>query len=191
MPKIEVCLNTRETGTSIPIAMSLKIVALEGFFCPIPKFELNIPEYTVKEYERTPYNDIKTLHERIHDADVVLITTFPLNGVALSSEFSPNLRLIVIMSVGTDCVDLEICKSRGIQVTNCPKVNAEAVAEHAITLMFAARRRVVETHQAMLKNEWQARESLFKDLSSPNGYSPPAWCDETVGIIGYGAIGMS
>lgn len=167
----------------------LKVVALEEFFCPIPSFDLGHKEYTLEKYERTP-PDLEVLKDRINDADILLITTFPLTALALSPDFSPCLQLVVVMSVGTDCVDLNACRIRGIRVANCPGVNTGSVAEHALTLMHAVRRRVVQSHQDMCMGHWQKRGLLFKGLNDPAGMAPLSWEDETVGIIGYGAIGM-
>lgn len=168
----------------------LQVVALEEYFCPIPSFDLGHRQYTLDKYERTPRDDLSVLKDRIHDADILLITTFPLTAAALAADVSPRLRLVVIMSVGTDCVDLDACRKRNLRVTNCPGVNTDSVAEHAVTLMHAARRRVVQSHQEICMDNWQKRGPLFKGLNDPAGKGPLSWQDETVGIIGYGAIGM-
>src|SRR5215470_1039088 len=76
------------------------------------------------------------LVERIAQADAVI-------NIRASTRFSddvlaqcPRLRLISIWGTGTDHVDLEAAKARGISVTNTPGVSAVAVAEHTLSLIF-------------------------------------------------------
>src|SRR5262249_56902317 len=54
----------------------------------------------------------------------------------------PRLRMISIWGTGTDNVDLDACRARGVAVTNTPGVNAHAVAEHTVALMLAVTRRI-------------------------------------------------
>ena len=167
-----------------------QLVALEGLFCPIPLFPNIAPDIlTVQTYHSTPKNDAKVLRDRIQNADILLITVFPLTSETLSADFTPKLRLVVIMSVGTDCVDLEACRKRGIIVMNCPKVNEQSVAQHAMTLFFSSRRKLVQLHCATVGDEWIRKGTLIKSLDDQVGNAPLSWQDEIVGIIGYGAVG--
>ena len=132
----------------------LTIVALEEFFCQIPSFPALEPgSFVLQTYHTTPRTDLELLRQRVHDADILLITTFPLAATALSEDISPRLRLIVIMSVGTDSVDLEACRKRNITVMNCPQVNSESVAEHAMTLYLSSRRKLIQLHSATICDE--------------------------------------
>lgn len=66
------------------------IVALETFFCPLPDFTL--PEghtCEFRNYERTKPDQIA---ERIHDADIAIITILPLTAKILSAEVTPRLK---------------------------------------------------------------------------------------------------
>jgi D-3-phosphoglycerate dehydrogenase len=88
----------------------------------------------------------------------------------------PNLKVISIWGTGTDNVDLAACERRGVAVKNTPGVNANAVAEHAITLMLSVLRRVPSTDADLRAGRW-ARAPLAQ-LEG-----------KTVGIVGFGAIG--
>lgn len=99
------------------------------------------------------------------------------------------------MATGTDCVDKAAAAARGITVCNCPGTNVESVSEHALGLYFATRRRLVELSVATRDvdvpggpgrdSEWKMKGSLRGRVGNP----PLTCCDETVGIIGYGAVG--
>lgn len=93
----------------------------------------------------------------------------------------PNLRLIANYAVGFDNIDVSAAAARGIVVTNTPDVLTEAVAEHAIALMLAAGRRVVEADAYMRAGKyeaWQADLFLGKEFMGA-----------TIGILGCGRIG--
>ncbi|KAI1503775.1 hypothetical protein F5X99DRAFT_417047 [Biscogniauxia marginata] len=143
------------------------VVALESFFCPVPDFALPAPHtYELRDYSRTTPAQVA---ERIHDAEIVIVTTLPLTAEALSAEVSPRLRMVGVIASGTDSVDLAACQARGIVVANTPHCNATAVAEHALALYLAARRSVA--------------------LTSTLTRSGETCRDEVAGIVGYGAVG--
>ena len=56
----------------------------------------------------------------------------------------PQLRVVANYAVGTDNVDLEHARSRGVVVTNTPDVLTNAVAELTIGLILALLRRICE-----------------------------------------------
>jgi phosphoglycerate dehydrogenase-like enzyme len=88
----------------------------------------------------------------------------------------PNLKIISIWGTGTDNVDLAACERRGVTVRNTPGVNANAVAEHAITLMLNVLRKVSSMDADLRAGKW-ARAPLAQ-LEG-----------KTVGVVGFGAIG--
>jgi D-3-phosphoglycerate dehydrogenase len=89
----------------------------------------------------------------------------------------PALKMISIWGTGTDNIDLEAAKRRGITVSNTAGVNANAVAEHTIALMLAVARRIPRLDREMRAGAWP-RQMLTQVLG------------KTVGVFGTGAIGM-
>ncbi|OCK82033.1 glycerate dehydrogenase [Lepidopterella palustris CBS 459.81] len=165
------------------------IVALERIHQPLPEFTFAPPTtHTLTVYQRT---EPEELHERIRDATIIIITVVKIDADALSPSVTPNLRLVAVMATGTDPVDLDACRKRGIRVTNCPAANIESVSEHAIALYFAARRRVVQLHNSILTepSEWKAKNTLTHLLRYKDGNCPLTCQDEFMGIIGYGSLG--
>ncbi|KAI1335047.1 glycerate dehydrogenase [Xylariaceae sp. FL0016] len=163
------------------------IVALETFFCPLPQFQLPAPHTcTVTSYSRTKIDEIPA---RVHDAEILVVTTLPLRADTLSPAVSPNLRLVAVVASGTDSVDLAACRARGITVANTPHCNTTAVAEHAIASYFAARRSVCLTGRLARSGDWPRRGTLLKAMDGPDGRPPRTCHSETLGIVGYGGVG--
>ena len=55
-----------------------------------------------------------------------------------------NCKVITLGSVGVDSVDVKAATARGIPVTNVPDTFIEEVADHAMMLLLAGFRRLVE-----------------------------------------------
>lgn len=130
------------------------------------------------------------LHARIRDATIIVLCYTRLDAEALSEAVSPKLKLIAVTAVGTDSVDLEACRKRGIRVTNCPGSNVEAVSNHVMALYFAARRNIVRMDRATKIGTWaNFGTSLSDGMADRDGN----WCltcdEEVMGIIGYGYVG--
>jgi len=116
------------------------------------------------------------LVRRISDADAVLnIRGFtPFSAAVLGA--CPRLRIISVWGTGTNHVDLDAARARGVTVRSTPGVNAHAVAEHTLALMLAIARRIPEMDRAVKAGQWP-RASLV-ELEG-----------KTLGIVGLGAIG--
>ena len=116
------------------------------------------------------------LARRIRDADVVL-------SLRAYSRFSesviaacPSLKMISIWGTGTDNVDADACRARGITVTNTPGVNANAVAEHTLALMLAVTRQIPAMDKGVRAGQWP--RAMLVQLEG-----------KTLGVVGLGAIG--
>lgn len=109
------------------------------------------------------------------DGPMVRMTRITADDLARAKR----LRGIVKQGVGVDTIDLVAAKARGIAVCRTPGVNAEAVAELALSLALAVVRRVSEFDR-MIRSGGKVERSNFLDLES--------W-QKTVGIVGMGDIG--
>ncbi len=98
-------------------------------------------------------------------------------------DAAPLLRVIANYAVGFDNINIAAATARGIVVTNTPGVLDNAVAEHAIGLMLALSRRIVEADRF-------TRAGKFKTWM-PMGFLGPALFGKTVGIVGAGRIGST
>lgn len=94
-------------------------------------------------------------------------------------EHLPNLKHVACFTSGYDGIDLEGCRARGLVVTHAPAVNHEDVADHALALMLAARRRIVDGDRIVRSGTWAIDQRLIT----------PSMRGQRVGIVGLGAIG--
>lgn len=103
-----------------------------------------------------------------------------LNARAIAA-LPDHLRIIATFSVGTDHIDLDAAKARGIAVTNTPDVLSFATAEIAFTLMLMAARRAGEGERLVRAGAW-------------TGWAPTQLMGmtlegKTLGVLGFGRIG--
>lgn len=94
-------------------------------------------------------------------------------------ETAKKLKVIGRAGVGVDNIDLEAAKKRGVTVVNAPTSTTLAVSELTFGLLLALAREIPRADAAMKKGEWLKKELEGVEL---NG--------KTLGIIGYGRIGM-
>ncbi|TAQ85526.1 hypothetical protein B7494_g6144 [Chlorociboria aeruginascens] len=161
--------------TNVPI----KIVRLDGVHCPSPEF--NIP-HTYVEYPNS--TSLSIIPARLSGATVAITTRVPISAATLDA--CPSLKHIAILAIGCDHVDLEACKQRGVAVSNVPAASNESVAEHAIALYFAVRRKVVLMHELTVKGEEWPEKGTLKAYF---GEMPGTCRIETMGVIGAGELG--
>ena len=95
--------------------------------------------------------------------------------------FSSGTRLRVVgrAGVGVDNIDLEAAKAHNVTVVNAPTSTTNAVAELAFGLLLSLAREIPRADAAMKSGQWIKKELVGVEL---NG--------KTLGIIGYGRIGM-
>lgn len=157
----------------------MKIVLLEP---------LGIPDETLVEkikavagdnevvYYNTRVEDVPTLIERSKDADAVVLSNFKYPKEVM--ENCPNLKYICVAFTGYDHVDMEYCRQRGIQVSNCAGYSTSAVAD----LVFGF---IIDLYRNIIKCNEVVREGGTKA-----GLIGPELEGKKLGIIGAGAIGL-
>jgi phosphoglycerate dehydrogenase-like enzyme len=97
-------------------------------------------------------------------------------------EAAPRLKLIQLLTVGYDEVDLEAADEHGIPVSNTAGCNAVSVAEHAIMFMLVLLKKGLYAHESTLRGEWPQMELVVGGKVLELG-------GKTLGILGLGAIG--
>lgn len=116
------------------------------------------------------------LFARLATADVAInVRAYTVFDDELFSH-TPDLKLISILGTGTDNVDLQAAKQRGITVTNTPGVGAPSVAELTVGLILSLTRAIPLSHQRLQTGTWQHVEG-------------PELAGKTLGLLGLGAIG--
>jgi D-3-phosphoglycerate dehydrogenase len=110
-------------------------------------------------------------------ADGVLVRLFRFGKEEFSR--SPRLKVIAKHGVGTDNIDVGAATARRIPVVFTPAANANAVAEHAITLMLALSRRIATADRAVREGKWTDRPPL----------EGVELVDKKLGVVGLGRVG--
>jgi len=85
-------------------------------------------------------------------ADVLVVSMLWKNELAPSAG---RLKFIQSISSGTDWYDKDGLRAAGIRLASAAGVNAEAVAQHAMALMLALRRRLPEARDNQHRRHWR------------------------------------
>ncbi|MFO7849146.1 MAG: NAD(P)-dependent oxidoreductase [Spirochaetia bacterium] len=123
------------------------------------------------------FGEVSTDTDRLSEAEVVLVRS----KTKCTREYidsAPKLKLILRGGVGTDNIDKEYAKEKGITVRNTPKSPSIAVAELTFAMMIAVPCRIVEAHNSMAAGEWKKKELKRTELFG-----------KTLCIVGLGNIG--
>ncbi len=89
------------------------------------------------------------------------------------------VRLILLRCAGFNNVDLQACKERGVKVARVPAYSPYAVAEHAMSLVMTANRRLHKAVNKVRDNNFALSGLLGLDLHN-----------KAAGIVGTGKIGQ-
>jgi glycerate dehydrogenase len=122
--------------------------------------------------------------DRVRDATIIISNKLSLGQPELSQ--ATNVKLIAIAATGSDCVDLDYCRQRGIAVCNVRGYAANSVPEHVLMMMLALRRNLFAYRQDVRRGLWNQSTQfclLTHELHDIR--------NSTLGIVGYGSIGKS
>ena len=115
--------------------------------------------------------------DEMKDAAALIVRIAKCDANAI--ENSPKLKVIGRTGVGYDSVDVKKATELGIPVVITPGANNRSVAEHAVAMIFALSKNLIEAQNEMCKGNWEIRGA--KKAFELEG--------KTVGILGLGAIG--
>ncbi len=130
---------------------------------------------------RTVYDgDDRATVRTCRNADVVLTDYIPFPRAVMQQL--PRLKLISVAATGYDNIDVAAARDQGIRVCAIDEYCTEEVADHAMMLMLALGRRLIDYHiQVQEQHRWQ--------YDSLNGL--PRFSDLTLGVVGFGRIGRA
>jgi D-3-phosphoglycerate dehydrogenase len=134
-------------------------------------------DYEVVFAGKTPtFDDIVALCGK-HDPVAVIVRYSGMNAAAMAA--APSLRVISKHGSGTDTIDKQAARERGIEVKAAIGANASAVAEQAMALLLACAKSVPQLDARMRQGHWD--KSTHKSIELGG---------RTIGIVGLGAIGL-
>src|SRR5262245_11389783 len=85
------------------------------------------------------------------------------------------LKMITVCGIGTDAIDLETARERGITVCNLPGQTAPIVPEHALGLMLALAKRAWFQTNELKSGRWAPQDNVYLR-------------GKTLGLVGAGSI---
>lgn len=152
----------------------------------VEKFGVERPAEWDYQYINYPCSD-EELIEQVKDADI--IHCGPVD------HFRPEVieklekcKLIQSLGVGFDKIDLESTKKKGIFVCNNRAVNAQAVAELAVTHMLLSLRRIPEADAKIKANGAEGFKESYNEFTAKGQNEMGS---RVVGLVGLGAIGKA
>lgn len=93
-------------------------------------------------------------------------------------EAGTDLRVVGRAGIGVDNIDMDAATRLGVAVVNAPGGNVVTTAEHALTLLMSAARKVPQACAALKAGRWEKKRFVGRELRG-----------KTLGIVGVGRIG--
>jgi glycerate dehydrogenase len=136
--------------------------------------------HTWEEHART---GVDQLAERLAEATVAIVNKLPISAELMARL--PKLQMVAVAATGTNNVDLDAARARGIVVSNIQGYAVHTVPEHVISLLMALSRNLLAYRQSVAEGRWQRAEQFcffdhpIRDLHGA-----------TLGVIGSGSLGQ-
>ncbi|GAB3231788.1 D-2-hydroxyacid dehydrogenase [Pseudaeromonas pectinilytica] len=162
--------------------MAVSIVFLDRATLPA-RIALPAPAF-VHHWQEYPATSPEQVVPRLQGATMAIVNKVRIGEAELAAL--PQLRLIAVAATGTDNVDLESCRRRGVAVCNVQGYAVHAVVEHALALMLALARNLPAYQSALRAGAWQQSPHFC--------YFGPGIHDlagKKLGLIGSGVLGRN
>ena len=124
--------------------------------------------------------DEREMIERMRDADALVVSFSPVTRGLMSSL--EGLKTVVRTGVGYDVIDVPAATELGVIVVNIPDIWVREVANHALALLLAWNRKLIELDRQVRAGVW---------AGGIPGARTGSLHGETVGIVGLGNIGSA
>ena len=122
-------------------------------------------------------DDEATFAREMADTELLLHVLKPVTAQVIAA--APRLKLSQKIGVGVNPIDLDAARAHGVAVANMPGTNSAAVAEMALSLMFAVLRRTTYFDTLTRAGQgWRPDLDVLDQAGEIAG--------RTVGLVGYG-----
>jgi D-3-phosphoglycerate dehydrogenase len=118
----------------------------------------------------------RPVEELVTNADAIISSHQTVDGEFM--DRMPDCQIVSRTGIGVDYVDLDAATERGIIVTNVPDYCISEVSDHALGLMMAVQRRIVEYDGDVREGAW---ERTGKPVHRIDG--------QVLGLVAFGNIG--
>ena len=86
------------------------------------------------EVVKYDFSTSEEARERTRDADVIILNKVQINEQTIGE--AKNLKLVCVTATGTNNLDKEYLKKRGIEWRNVAGYSTESVAQHTFAMLF-------------------------------------------------------
>jgi D-3-phosphoglycerate dehydrogenase len=147
----------------------------------------NISEKAVQYFKIQGYSDVKKVAGALSEEELIkAIKDVHILGIRSKTFISKKvldsakkLQAIGCFCIGTNQVDMKACKQKGVAVFNAPYSNTRSVAELVIGSSIMLIRKIIDKNKAAHEGIWNKEAKGSFELRG-----------KTIGLIGYGNIGM-
>jgi glycerate dehydrogenase len=151
-------------------------VSFRGDLDPAPLHEV-LPGLELREHSSQ-----QQVAGLVGDAEVVLVNKLRIDRKAIAA--SPRLKLILLAATGTNNVDLEAARERGIAVCNLQDYCTSSVVQHVMGLLLLLTQRLREYDALVRSGAWQRGEQFCR-----LDYPIRELRGRRIGIAGFGTLG--
>ena len=128
------------------------------------------------------FSTLEEIPERVKDADVLIVNKIAINEQTIGT--AKNLKLVCVTATGTNNLDKEYLKKRGIAWRNVAGYSTESVTQHTFALLFYLLEKM-RYYDDYVKDEKYINDTVFTHFAEHfNEVNGKTW-----GIIGLGTIG--
>ena len=146
---------------------------------PVANLSLELELLAGTGFELVPIRVRGEMIDQIADAAAIVTNDVPITET-IAAQLR-NCKVITRLGVGYDVIDVPACRKYGIEVCYVPDYGTEDVANHAIALLFAVHRHLLQYHRSVEQGRWDFKVAgpihLLKELR--------------LGIFGLGRIGSN
>lgn len=121
---------------------------------------------------------------RLPGYHAAILNKVALDKSVLDSPAAKELKLIAVAATGTDNVDLEAARARGVKVCNVPGYAAQSVAQFTMALILELATRAGRYGELVRAGAWE-KSPIYTIFNYPT----LELSGKKLGIIGYGNIG--
>mgnify|MGYP002784019699 CR=1 FL=1 len=134
--------------------------------------------------ERFDFTPDEAVDARLAGREIVVTNKARLTRERILAH--PQLKLIALTATGTNNVDLDAARSRGVAVCNIRDYCTASVVQHVYATLLALTHRVREYDCWLKAGAWE-RQGQFSMLEFP----VRELAGRTLGIVGYGTLGRA
>ena len=146
----------------------------------------NISDAAIQLFRDNGYTDIKKIGGALSEEQLIQeVKNVQLLGIRSKTQITekvlanaPKLQAIGCFCIGTNQVNLNAARKKGVVVFNAPYSNTRSVAELVIGASIILIRKIIDKNKAAHEGKWFKEAKGSYELRG-----------KTLGIIGYGSIG--